>query len=548
MLKFIILIALCSFCVYIPNSGGKGFELPYNNIIIFWAGITVLCIAWRQRVLADKPLNTPLILIGAGLLFLPWVLYSGINSGACVLLFGMIIWYILISVRLTPKHKNYILKVIFFASLFQAVLGVIQTFSPMLAKAVMEYNWLLNHGRPYGSFQQVNLFASFVASGVGCGFIIYLSETRRAYRYLYLLGLGLLSFILVINQSRAGLIGEIVTLFVISLLYRKDKSLRIFTAFIFILFTSLVAWYIKEHVHIIFGNNSYLLAREYDSSTHSRWGILTTTFQMILQKPWSGWGYGNFEYAFSRWVLMHPQSSFTYTEIVTHPHNELLYAWFQGGIIALSGILILLAGWIAILIRASRTGRTEYSYALLVLPLLAHLCLEYPFYQSYVHFILFIVLLRIGVVDTVASSSSQGHEMTAWRKYGYCAVGILFVCASAAGLYTNNQLTKTERDNFVNFPTSIPWYFLIQQNRVEFDSMVSLLIAYNFSADPANLDEFMRRAEKWTSKHNDKNIYKSMMQILKFQGRTAELIQLQSTYDKLFPSPNDKDNITQMTH
>ncbi|MBE4916894.1 pilin glycosylation ligase domain-containing protein, partial [Enterobacter cloacae complex sp. P4RS] len=87
-------------------------------------------------------------------------------------------------------------------ALCQVILCFIQSFLPNVAKDWYEYNWLRNGGRPYGIFQQVNLLASFLASGLACGYLLLMQEKRIYRQYVIITGLAAIAIILAINQSR----------------------------------------------------------------------------------------------------------------------------------------------------------------------------------------------------------------------------------------------------------------------------------------------------------------------------------------------------------
>lgn len=45
---------------------------------------------------------------------------------------------------------------------------------------------------------------------------------------------------------------------------------------------------------------------------------------------------------------------------------------------------------------------------------------------------------------------------------------------------------------------------------------------YNHTRNPANLDEFMARAQAWSLWHNDAHVWRSMMMIEQFRGEPGE--------------------------
>ncbi|ELY4436768.1 O-antigen ligase family protein [Cronobacter dublinensis] len=519
--------------VYISNMGGAGISLPYNLTFIGWLGLVLIILALRYKNAGLKASRQPLLLSGTLLLLLPWLLEARDNPGVWALLAALLLWQGLQRLSFTTRQKRAVLTAVFVLALGQALIALLQAFCPHLAMQLYEYDWLRNHGRPYGIFQQVNLLASFLATGVGCGFLLLLTTRRAARIGLIVLGLGILTFVLALNQSRAGAIGAVVVIAALCVVAGRGKLTRAGAALGVMTLCAWGGWYITQHVTVMVNGEPYLMARDYSGSNRERWHILVITWHMIMEKPWLGWGYGTFEYAFSRWVLAHPEMNYIYSAVIAHPHNELLYMWFQGGVVALAGMLLLVTGWLLMLKNAWRHGREAAAFALLVVPLLVHLNLEYPFYQSFVHFGLFILLLRLGVVERPQPAQACARL---WPRALCGIVALALITFSASGLYANQQLTRLERSGLAGFPAPAPWYFATQFERAKFDAMVALLIDYNRTHNEANLDEFMAQAQRWSLRHNDKNLWQSQIMIAQHRGDVATLTRLRSQYARLFPA------------
>lgn len=484
-----------------------------------------------SKVTINKP-HCKFIILGVSVLLFAAALRSPEDKVSIAFLIGLLFWCGLTHLYVTRLQKRQVLLVVFILALAQTVIGLIQTFMPHLAMRLYEYDWLRNQGRPYGIFQQVNLLASFLASGIGCGFLLLFQQRLRRNALLCIAGLGLLTFVLVLNQSRAGEIGAILIVLCLAALLWRQHPARIAAALILMTMSAATAWYITQHTTVLVNGVPYSMARDYASSTHARWKILAITWQMIMEKPWLGWGYGTFEYAFSRFVLAHPEYGYTYSNIVTHPHNELLYAWFQGGVVALAGMLLLFAGWVKIVLTAWRQGRMQTGYALLIIPLLVHLNLEYPFYQSFVHFGLFILLLRLGVIDNPLNQTVRAGP---GLRLAAGSVAAALLAFSLTALYAGYQLTLLERGHLANFPRPAPWYFAFQGERATFDQNVALLIDYNRTHNEADLNTFMAWAARYSLRHNDKNIWQSMIVITQHRGDALATARLRAQYARLFP-------------
>ncbi|EJK9927147.1 O-antigen ligase family protein [Cronobacter sakazakii] len=522
---------------YIANSGGYGIALPFNLTFLCWLGSLVMLLAWRYRKGdADRQ---PLLLAGGLLLLVSGFMQVKENPGVWGLLGAVFLWQGLQHLSFTSRYRRTILVVLFVLALGQTTVSLLQVFCPPLAMRLYEYDWLRNHGRPYGIFQQVNLLASFLASGIGCGFLLLMQQRLRRNVLLCTAGLSLLTFVLVLNQSRAGAIGALLIVLCLAALLWRQHPARSAAALTLMIISAASAWYITQHTTVLVNGVPYSLARSYGESTRERWQMLCITWHMIMLHPWSGWGYGTFEYAFSRFVLAHPEYGFISAVVITHPHNELLYAWFQGGVVALSGMLLLFAGWVKIVMSAWRQGRVQTGYALLIIPLLVHLNLEYPFYQSFVHFGLFILLLRLGIIDK-PHCQTQRAKLSLRVTIAVAAAALM--AFSLTALYAGYQLTMFERGHLANFPRPAPWYFALQGERAEFDENVSRLIDYNRTHNSADLDTFMSWAARYSLRHNDKNVWQSMIVITQYKGDTAAAARLRAQYNRLFPVVQTSDS------
>lgn len=521
--------------VYIPGSGGEGVSLPFNLIFLFWCSLFVIYLVWCKNFqMRYVKLSLDSITLGVLLLIIPWLIYIKNSPGVIILILALLFYILLNHVRIENDTRKKVLQVLFLIAIVQALIGFVQTFQANLAQRWFEYDWMRNNGRPYGIFQQVNLFASFLATGAGCGYLLYLLEMRKVIRNLYLCGLGLIAFALALNLSRTGALGGLLVLSLLTLLFVFGHNRRCVGAIVTISFCSLAGIWVTQHLHITLETHHLPLGRQYAGSNNERMSILNVVWKMIQENPWQGWGYGMFSAQLTRYVMLHPELLKSNLAVITHPHNEILFMWFQGGVLALAGMLLVAAGWVKNLVRALRMGPVEGGYALLVLPIMLHLNLEYPFYQSFFHLAVFVLLLRLCSQDP-----EKDLSMDVRQRLGIIyRVAITFIAVTLFGfcffgLHANSKLTAYERLGLVNFPASMPWYFHTLSQRAEFDSMVALLVNYNQTHDKSNLDHFVKHAEYWISQRTDRNVLLSLITIFKSRGELQKAAVYEQIYDAL---------------
>lgn len=142
--------------------------------------------------------------------------------------------------------------------------------------------------------------------------------------------------------------------------------------------------------------------------------MLRDTLAMIADRPWQGWGYGGFEYDFQHFRVS--QASPTQvTEIARHPHNEILLWVVEGGLIGLTGMTLVLIGLGTIVRQAIKRDRSALiaghrmagvttALGIAALPMAIHSLLEFPFYLSTLHFVIFLLLLAMA---TALAQQSQ---------------------------------------------------------------------------------------------------------------------------------------------
>lgn len=476
---------------------------------------------WHQY---NNKNSSGLIFLGGAIIAFSWLIYNNASFGVIPLLFVLLAWLSLSQCYFPEHMKKKFIYAIFWLAIIQSLLGLVQTFCPDIAYHWFEYNWQKNQGRPFGIFQQVNLLGSFLASGIGCAGLLIFIENNSRYRKVLLAGISLITFVLTVNQSRAGEIGAGLILIFQSIIFWQTQPRRVVTLMLAVCagISAVFCWWLIIHFTV---NQSIILQslqRTYSGSNSQRLFIYQTTLKMIMEKPWSGWGYGAFEAQFSRYVLAHSDIK-NATGIIPHPHNELLFLWFQGGIVALVGLLTVVIGWFKIILKAKTYGPVTLCYALLIVPLIIHLNVEYPFYQSFIHFGLFIILLRLGIPESETEPQMNNLASTIkWYPIFHFLPGLVLVSFSIVAIYTNMQLTYLERTNLKYFPDTTPWNFYSQPQRSELDRNVALLMKYNINHDNDSLQEFYKWGSEWSTRNIDGDILNYLASIDHFYGRKEE--------------------------
>ncbi|WP_174849953.1 O-antigen ligase-like protein WaaL-xs [Yersinia artesiana] len=524
----LMVVTFISMLHYEVNRGGAGLHLPHN--IIIWAMMALLVIAlyWPQ---SEEPqvVNSPgklWLLIGALMITLPGLWPASLQHVAAWLprvlgLWGGIILLLgLFRLKLSPAARQSWLLLILLSVWGQATLALLQ-WLVFTADNWMEFDLAQ---RPYGIFQQVNVLASYLATGYAIAAYLFMVSDNRAIRSISTLTLLVFPGMLLLLQSRIGWFGGVTTLLLLSLYYWRQR--KIAWLWLCNLLSILVATYFLEQII-----GGALVSKE--GSNKERWLILEYTWRMIRQHPWPGWGYGSFESAFAHTLAQAGEvpNHFAYP---SHPHNEVLYGWAEGGIVALVGMLVLAIGYIKPLLIQPKA---VFPLWVLTLPIALHLMTELPLYQSAAHWLVLILLARLMVPEHMLISMPLPPPH--WQRWLHGII-VLSACCTLlfmmAGFKTGRALTLSERSGLVNMrPLDNLINPYIQWERYQYIRHINLLLQFNHNPDPALLSQFRVWAEQYIQLHNDPNVYQSLIMITQYQNDLMQANHLRQIAHALFP-------------
>ncbi|MEL5380032.1 PglL family O-oligosaccharyltransferase [Serratia ureilytica] len=535
--------------IYISNPGGTGFTLPFN---LLFAGGAALFIgaSWRSAALC-RVVITPTcrtILIASLLLAVP-IIYTRAewqNAGLWRLggLFaGAVFYFTWLQVRTTARQRHAVLYLILAAAAVQAFVVLLQLFAPPLAEF-----WVpANGGRALGIFQQPNVTASFIATGLALalaafvlpGFHLSVLGGERWRRRALAAALMLLPMVLVWLQSRTGWLAGVLVSGAVLLCFCRRYPRAVTIASV------LVVGGVTAAVMVMWLGSDMCYA-SHASSNQARYAMLSSTLAMIAEKPVLGWGYGGFEYSFQHFRLAQGLSTHG-VGIARHPHNELLLWWVEGGIVALLGMLLLVWAGLKLVARAHwrdkrafSCGKTTAGEALglfiALLPIVLHCQTEYPFYLSALHWLVFLMLLAM--LDRLVSPRlGKGGTLKRW-KYPMLLMSLSGLAVAAAGLYCGQILTQAERTGLQemrNVEALPAWVSWTQAERVQFDRQLVTLMTFNFSQEEQLLESYAQWAQAYLNRRIDKNVYANLLVILYRQQQYVRADELRREAALLFP-------------
>lgn len=340
---------------------------------------------------------------------------------------------------------------------------------------------------------------------------------------LFLIASGMLWCLLITNKDRAALIRQVCCFTVIIVCAAGF--------FLPLTFFSPVASVAADTLHQTGVSGPDLL---HAGSSSERLNMLKGSLSLILQHPWTGVGLGGFEAYFATVRENYGTGIASYT--VSHPHNELLYVLVEGGPLALSGLLLAAVACFLPALNVLRASKKRYMTALtnehtrtlavavLLLPISLHVLLEYPFYQSASHLLVFLLLVRISQPEMLYQHRTifvQPRRMCVIKVLLIVlSVGLLLIaCDFLAGLKIQQQLTLAERYDLQSIPPALPLSMsLTQYERYDFDRHTQELLRYNQDHNSQLLEDYARWAQAYLAVHNDAGVYDSAIRIARYQG------------------------------
>ncbi|EPL9180886.1 Wzy polymerase domain-containing protein [Serratia marcescens] len=556
LLVSVILIALC---LRQESVAGRGLVLSFNVAIVgcvamfflFFFILRVMQIRGRFTLSSTRAFLW--LLLASVVLYIP-LLYAPVKwqpeaawrlTG---LILGVAFFFCCLQVRYTHRQVYSLICAILLAVCVQAVFALQQLFIPA-------WSWAPLYGqRVYGTFFQPNVLASFIATGVALsltllllpGFALVQARYENWRKWILASALFIFSLLLVVIQSRAGWLGGIAV--VLIFLWRFGKlSIKRST----LVATALLLGALMGISLLLFGETAAGTIN-HEHSNQARWTMLRDTLAMIAQKPMLGWGYGGFEYSFQHFRINQIPPTIV-TEIARHPHNEILLWVSEGGAVALVGVLLLAVAGGRVVLQAWRRDRQAVttspsslagvatSLCIALLPILIHMQLEYPFYLSILHFVVFLLLFamadRIGGGVMARRACSPTCSALVAGTIVACALAVAVVMGFA--LKGNLAIAKVERFGMVDIeqlntlPALSAW---VHRERVTFDKQVHGLLTYNRTHDERLLEAYSQWAQQYLMRRIDKNVYASLIVILQHQEQHVAAEFYRRDAVRLFPT------------
>ena len=529
------------------NPGGSGLELSFNVAawipLSFAIAIACLEIA-RQKILRYTPL-TLILLLACLCLTIPISYGNADVSSVLNRLFGLwagLFFFIgLQQFTFTQNQRQKLLWLILGAVWIESLIGWVQ-FLVLDPGNLMGYDTLTN--RPYGIFQQPNVMASFLSTGVIIGGYVLaripMYRGQYSYKHLLLLITPLLTLpLLIVLGSRTGWLATVIgLLLLIPYLHQfaPKKAQR--------------AWYLAIVLGLSLGwaatspITNPNATEQVQKRTQQRMNLdsaraihIPQAFNMFLEKPMMGYGYGTFEASYltqtARWHHEDPTQPYGLAAL-DHPHNEILYWISEGGLLPLVGLALASTGVLWRLHKA-RKG-TQLALIALLTPLALHSQLEYPFYHSIAHWVIFLILIY-----WIDNLTTKYHKRTLHYVLGYrvtaLVVPILVSIFMITTLWSGHLLTKFETTKPINVDYLLnvnnPWAW---QHRFEWDLYIMQLQLGEIAGKPELIKEYVEWATEKAPRWPRPTLYRNLILAQQLLGNTEQAQHIQQEAKFLFPN------------
>ena len=405
---------------YHPNLGGEGLRLPNNSTI--WLVAIIFITYSLNKVIKSETFQLPryFVYIAA---FPILVILSGFLAGVeqplkwlfrvLFILGGFAFFFSLFQHRLKQGRWDRLLLIIALSGLIHAGIGLLQIWlkgdMPYLLPKTPE-------GIPAGLFQQINNQATFLVTSIVLAFYLasrpIVFKRQRWLQLLLVLTVLVASFIVGFSGSRIGFLTLAIAMPI--MLIARRKSLVTNKALSALLLVTFVGGFALGLISSGGKAVDKTVAMQSGYSGSARLGIYGISLDLLKHEPIFGHGIGSFarvfQYERPEFYAENPDGKLP-NQTVSHPHNELFQWMVEGGLTALLGIVLVIAGMILAL---SKSGASRgWGYLALLIPISLHTQVELPLYMSGIHWFVLVVLMALPFAHLL---KQRGNGMTIYAQ------------------------------------------------------------------------------------------------------------------------------------
>jgi len=540
--------------IILDTPGGVGLYLSYNVIAWLITSILIALGLWQitinQKVYYSKMLLW--LALGCFCLILP-VFYNFEFTDHAIprvlaLIGGLLFLFSLYQFQLSKLEALRLLVLVLVAVVIEACFGLVQFF------LFEEGDWggyRVGISRPHGVFLQPNVMASFMATGLAIALFLSTKtkviQSKLLLNGLIVLSLFVTSFLLILLQSRTGFVAAMIVIVLVTpYLYQQNKK-QLAINFIIIAIATLSAFINLER------SDTPIRGQQVYENIGARDVIFVVSDDMVKEKPLLGYGYGGFERSFidhfNEYAIENPDIGNTITRL-SHPHNEILFWVVEGGIVAFFAFILFTIGYITTWLKVPyRQGLVLLA---LIFPILLHSQLEFPFYSSVSHWLVFLIMLWLVDRYTLTDNTESNFivcPQTFLIRFFALLIPSIFIPFLLTSLHTAHILVEHEKnpknslERFNEIINPIAW-----QSRLDAAVYSHILISGLREKNSHKLDLYLHWVLK-RIKHKPRiTLYSNALLVLKILNRSKQYQLLLKEAKRTYPQkPEWLDSVLQPT-
>jgi O-antigen polymerase len=439
--------------IVLETPGGTGLYLSFN--VFGWLIATLLISLGLWQITLNKKVVTSSLqlysLLGFLCLCVPMFYGSEFSDHAIPRLLGLagglLLLFCLYQFDELRKNPQQVLWWILIAIAIQACFGLVQYF---ILEAGDWGGYKPEVAIPHGSFLQRNVMASFMTTGIALSIFLASYDNNIQHnaikKWLLYFTLFCSSFLIIPLFSRTGYLTLISSILFISpylFLQNKKQLAKLLLIITFALITAKIS----------LENKPSSLVERKGTNVTARTDIYSITTKMILNNPFLGYGYGNFERSYldfnNKLKLNNPEINSPLLNL-SHPHNEVLYWVGEGGVIAFLGMILFFIAYMKSWLKINNKLAKRLAILGLITPLLLHSQLEFPFYSSVSHWFVFIILLWFTDMHSNSDKSEFRLDKTFLLRFLAILTSVVFVPFLVTTLHTGMIIVDHEKNGYQN--------------------------------------------------------------------------------------------------
>ncbi len=440
---------------YHANPGGDGLKIPHSPwvwamallFVTYSLGKAIKHNEFRIPRYFSYVIAFPLFATLAGFIAsmqspLEWLFRFMFIWGGLLFFFG------LFQERMSQGRIDKLLYILLIAGMIHSFLGCLQiwfkTDLPFLKSP---------KGIPSGFFQQVNIEATILVTILVLAFYLLsrpiLSKSKWYWSIPVFLTIASSTYVVVASGSRIGALGLLLA-FPIMLIARK-KQLFFSRTLVLVALSALLIGGIGASFNGADRVLEKTTAMQSGFSKDARFGIYKISLDLVKERPLVGHGIGTFPFEFQ---MARPEffsdnnEAILPSQMVSHPHNEMLLWLVESGLVAFVGLMIFVIGTL-LAIKSNGWSRGG-AYLALLLPLALHLQVEVPFYVSALPWFVFLLLLSLPFrryqKSTFNVMSASAQKLTMMALSVVMLIMFIFLSHTVFANWDFNKFMHADRD------------------------------------------------------------------------------------------------------